>query len=213
MEITVKVNRYVDSLKEVTYYLVSVNAKEGLLRNDGIDKVLGTSYRDIAVEHGGFVENGNEVYFHTREEAEEMRDILKEMLQARYNQTMDAELAESYAEWDVLEASEGVAIIAKDFPDQNEQPVMVVMSDDVYLLRVPGTDDMYVNLAGYHENEEQYRAESEQLKHPIMSLGDKEIVRVEEDADEILDWDRLEEISEIYKQFVNTRKQSLRFVK
>ena len=56
MEITVKVNRYVDSLKDVTYYLVSVNAREGLLRNDTIDKVLGTSYRDIALEHGGFIE-------------------------------------------------------------------------------------------------------------------------------------------------------------
>lgn len=213
MEITVKVNRYVDSLKEVTYYLVSVNAREGLLRNDTIDKVLGTSYRDIALEHGGFIENGNEVYFKSREEAEEMCGILKEMLQARYNQTMDTELAENYVEWEVLEAGEGIAVIAKDFPDQDDRPVMVVMSDDVYLLQVPGTEGAYTNLSGYHENEEQYKAQGDTLKHRVMSLTEKEIIRVEEDADEILTWDTLEEISEVYKRFNNTRKQSLRYVK
>jgi hypothetical protein len=213
MEITVKVNRYVDSLKEVTYYLVSVNAREGLLRNDNIDKVLGTSYRDIALEHGGFIENGNEVYFKSREEAEEMRDILKEMLRTRYSQVMDTELVENYAGWDVLETGEGIAVIAKDFPDLDEQPVMVVMSDDVYLLQVSGAEGKYVDLAGYHENESRYKAEGETLKHRIMTLHDKDIIRVEEDADEIFTWDTLEEISEIYKQFANTRKQHLRYVK
>jgi hypothetical protein len=213
MEITVKVNRYVDSLKEVTYHLVSVNAREGLLRNDNIDKLLGTSYRDVALEHGGFIENGNEVYFKTREEAEEMRDILQEMLRARYSQVLDTELAENYADWDVLETGEGVVVIAKDFLDQNGKPVMVVMSEDVYLLEIPGTEGEYVDLAGYRENEEQYRTAGDMLKHKIMSLTDKEIVRVEEDADEILDWDTLEEISEIFKRYMNTRKQYLRYVK
>jgi hypothetical protein len=213
MEITVKVNRYVDSLKGVTYYLVSVNAKEGLLRNDNIDKVLGTSYRDIALHHGGFVENGNEVYFNTREEAEEMSEIVKEMLRARYSQMIDTELQEHYADWDILEKGEGVAVIAKDFPGQDQQPVMVVMSEDVYLLQVPGEEKRYASLADYYANKSQYDAEGDALQHCIMVLTDKDIIRVEQDADEILTWDTLEEISEIFKQFVNTRKQYLRCIK
>ncbi|AMA73218.1 MULTISPECIES: hypothetical protein [Aneurinibacillus] len=212
MEITVKVNRYVDALKEVTYYLVSVNAREGLLRNDHIDKLLGTSYRDIAFAHGGFVENGNEVYFATREEAEEVRDIIKEMLRSRFEQAMDKELTESFVEWEVLEKNAGVVIIAKDFPDLDGNPVMVVMNEDVYLLQVPG-EEKYVALARYREGEANYKAESDEFEHCIMALTDKEIVRVEQDADEIFTWDVLEEISEVYKRFANIRKQYLRVVK
>ncbi|BAU28105.1 hypothetical protein DFP93_101181 [Aneurinibacillus soli] len=211
MEITVKVNRYVDSLKEVTYYLVSVNAREGLLRNDNIEKVLGTSYRDVALAHGGFIENGNEVYFKTREEAEVVRDILKDMLREKYSQEIAVQLFEQFEGWDVLEAKEGVAVIAKDMPDQDEQPIMTVISlDGVYLLQVPGTEGEYANLAGFKENREQYADVA--LKHGIMHLSNKGIVTVADDADEIMTWDTIEELSDIYKQFHKVCKEHLRVI-
>lgn len=211
MEITVKVNRYVDSLKEVTYYLVSVNAREGLLRNDAIEKVLGTSYRDVALAHGGFIENGNEVYFKTREEAEIVRDILKDMLREKYSQEIAVQLFEQFEDWDILEAREGKAVMAKDMPDQDERPIMVVVSlDGVYLLHVPGTEGEYATLAGFKENRGSYSDVA--LKHSIMHLSNKGIVTVADDADEIMTWDTIEDISDIYKHFHEVCKEHLRVI-
>ena len=211
MEITVKVNRYVDSLKEVTYYLVSVNAREGLLRNDAIEKVLGTSYRDVALAHGGFIENGNEVYFKTREEAEVVRDILKDMLREKYSQEIAVQLFEQFEDWDILEAKEGKAVMAKDMPDQDERPIMVVVSlDGVYLLQVPGAEGEYTTLAGFKGNQESYSDAA--LKHNLMHLSNKGIVTVADDADEIMTWDTIEDISDIYKHFHEVCKEHLRVI-
>ncbi|WP_047151085.1 hypothetical protein [Aneurinibacillus tyrosinisolvens] len=213
MDITVKVNRYIDSLREVTYYLISINTKEGLLRNDSIEKVLGTSYRDLALKHGGIIENGNEIYFRTREEAEEVQEILKDMLRDKYNTAFESQLKESFGDWEVEQAPGTDPVILKDVLDQNEQPIAVFMAEDVYLLPVPGTEDQFVNAAGFQENREQYRQAGNEAKYSIMSLSDKGMVIVDDRADEILTWDVLEELSEIYKNYLTARQQYFRHVK